>query len=162
MKKILLKSLSLFLSLVLLSAQTHVLSAATINTGLPGMEESEFVLDENQLDQAMGKLYELDSYLSMNEGVSYADLEAMNSDLIAGISDITAPLGIAQNDDPLFGIPAFWWGCILGWVGWLLVYVLTDQDRSLTRKAFNGCLISAGASVVLSVLYYFVLYDAIY
>ncbi|MGM0666986.1 MAG: hypothetical protein ACQETA_06665 [Bacteroidota bacterium] len=162
MKKILLKSLSLFLSLVLLSAQTHVLSAATINTGLPGMEESEFVLDENQLDQALGELYELDSYLSMNEGVTYADLEAMNSDLIAGISDITAPLGIAQGGDPLMGIPAFWWGCILGWVGWLLVYVLTDQDSALTKRAFTGCLISSGAGVVLSVLYYFVLYDAFY
>ncbi|MEE4214137.1 MAG: hypothetical protein V2I34_03660 [Bacteroidales bacterium] len=162
MKKILLKSLSVFLSLVLLSAQTHVLAAAPINTGLPGMEESAFVLDENQLDLAMGELYELDSYLSVNEGVTYADLEAMNSDLIAGISDITAPLGIAQDGDPLFGIPAFWWGCILGWVGWLLVYVLTDQDSALTKRAFTGCLISSGASVVLSVLYYFVLYDAWY
>lgn len=162
MKKTLLKSMSLILSAVLLLAQTHVLSAKPITTGIPSMEISVFSIDENAMDVALSELNELDAFLDMNEGLTYADLAASGSDLIANISDIAAPLGLAQDGELPLGIPAFWWGCVLGWIGWLLVYVLTDQDKEQTRSAFTGCLISSGVSVVLSVLYYFVLYDVYY
>ncbi|MDT8401416.1 MAG: hypothetical protein RQ743_06955 [Bacteroidales bacterium] len=154
MKKTLLKSMSIVLSAVLLLAQTHVLSAKTITTGIPSIEESVFSIDENDMDMALSELNELDSYLSMNEGVSYADLEASGSDLIVNISDISAPLGLAQEGEPPLGIPAFWWGCLLGWVGLLLVYIMTDQDKAQTKKAFTGCLISSIAGLVLYGVYY--------
>ena len=163
MKKFLFKSLSVLMAFVLLVAQSHVLSAKPINAGIPSMEESVFTLDENTLDLALSELNELDNYLSLNEGVTYADLEAAGSELIANISDIAAPMGMAQGGEDLpLGIPAFWWGCVLGWIGWLLVYVLTDKDKVQTKQAFTGCLISSGVSVALSVLWYFVLYDTIY
>lgn len=162
MRKFVFKPLSLFLAVALLSAQTHVLSAKTITAGLPGMEESVFSLDENALELALGGLNELDSYLTMNEGVTYADLEAANSELIINISDISAPLGMPQDGEPLMGIPAFWWGCVLGWVGWLLVYVLTDKDKEETKKAFNGCLVSSAVSVALSLVYYLVIMESIH
>jgi hypothetical protein len=162
MKKFLFKSLSVFMAFVLLVAQSHVLSAKTISAGIPSMEESVFTLDENALDVALSELNELDNYLAQNDGVTYADLEAAGSELITSISDIAAPMGMAQDGDPLLGIPAFWWGCVLGWVGWLLVYVLTDKDRVQTKQAFNGCLISSAIGVAFSVVYWVVLADALY
>ncbi|MFO7621521.1 MAG: hypothetical protein R6W81_09700 [Bacteroidales bacterium] len=163
MKKTLLKSFSLILAFVMLAAQTHSLSAKTITTNAPDLEESVFVLDEAVLDLAFSELDDLESFLAQNEGVTYADLQAAGSDLIANISDITAPMGQgAASDDPLFGIPAFWWGCVLGWVGLLLVFLLTDKDRELTRKAMTGCLISSGVAVVLSGIYYFWIWNEVY
>ncbi len=163
MKKTLLKSFSLILAFVMLAAQTHSLSAKTITTNAPDLEESVFVLDEAALDLAFSELDDLESFLAQNEGVTYADLQAAGSDLIANISDITAPMGQgAASDDPLFGIPAFWWGCVLGWVGLLLVFLLTDKDRELTRKAMTGCLISTGVAVVLSGIYYFWIWNEVY
>ncbi len=162
MKKFLFKSLSVLMAFVLLVAQSHVLSAKPINAGIPSMEESVFTLDQNALDVALSDLNELDNYLSLNEGVTYADLEAAGSDLITNISDIAAPMGMAQDGDELLGIPAFWWGCVLGWVGWLLVYVLTDKDKVQTKQAFHGCLISSAISVAFSVVYWVVLAGELY
>jgi len=158
MKKILFKTLSLTLAIVLLAAQNNVLAAKTLETGMSSMEESAFTLDQEAFDEALSDLNELDSYLALNVDLTYSDLEAADSELITNISNVAAPMGTApQDDDDLMGIPAFWWGCVLGWVGWLLVYVLTDQDSAQTKKAFNGCLISSGVSVALSVLYYTVI-----
>lgn len=158
MKKFLFKTLSLTLAISLLAAQNNVLAAKTIASGMSSMEESAFTLDQEAFDEAFSELNELESYLALNEDLTYSDLEASGSELITNISDISAPMGTApQDDDNLMGIPAFWWGCVLGWVGWLLVYVLTDQDSAQTKKAFNGCLISTGVSVVLSVIYYAVI-----
>ena len=163
MKKPLLKSFSLILAFVMLAAQTHSLSAKTITTNAPDLEESVFVLDQAALDLAFNELDDLENFLAQNEGVTYADLLATGSDLIANISDITAPMGQgAASDDPLFGIPAFWWGCVLGWVGLLLVFLLTDKDRDLTRKALTGCLISSGVAIVLSGIYYFWIWNEVY
>ncbi len=154
MKKSLLKTLSVMMSAILLVAQTHVLSAKTIDTGIASIEESAFNLDENAMDLAFSELNELDTYLDMNEGVTYADLEAAGSDLITNISDIAAPLGISQEAEPPLGIPGFWWGCLLGWVGLLLVYIMTDQDKVQTRKAFTGCLVSSIGMLVVYGVYY--------
>ncbi|MBN1388732.1 MAG: hypothetical protein JW965_09815 [Bacteroidales bacterium] len=162
MKKFLFKSLSVLMAFVLLVAQSHILSAKPLTAAIPSMEESVFTLDQNALDAALSELNELDNYLAQNEGVTYSDLEAAGSELITNISDIAAPMGIAQDGDPLLGIPPFWWGCVLGWVGWLLVYVLTDKDKVLTKQAFHGCLISSAISVAFSVVYWVVLAGEIY
>jgi hypothetical protein len=160
MKKLYLKLFSVFMALLLVTVQTHVLSAKTLDVSLPGIEEAVFNLDEQSLDQAMAELNLLDDYLNENEGVTFSDLQNMGSSLIANFSDIAAPMGASQEGDLPLGIPAFWWGCILGWVGILLVYIFTDNDKEQTKKALNGCLISTGISVVLYVLYIAVLVDS--
>lgn len=160
MKKNLLKSISVLMSAILLVAQTQSLSAVPNNTSITGIEESVFTFDENALETVFSELNVLDAYLEMNEGLTYSDLEAIGSDLITNVSDITAPLGAIEEGEPLAGIPGFWWGCILGWVGWLLVYLLTDKDPVQSKAAMTGCLVSSGVSVALTVLYYLVIYAA--
>ena len=159
MKKFYFKTLSVLMAILLLTTQTHVLSAKTLDVGLPSLDKTVLSLDEQALDQAMAELNLLDDYLNENEGVTFSDLQNMGSELIANFTDVAAPMGASQEGDLPLGIPAFWWGCILGWVGLLLVYIFTDNDKEQVKKAFNGCLIGTGVSVLLYVLYVAVLVD---
>jgi len=153
MKKILFKSIGVSLAVILLLAQTQSLSAKKIVSSLPDIDESVFILDEETLNQEIQELNALDHYVSTHEGTTYDDLVTSGSDLIANISDEAAPMGMAGPDDPL-GMPAFLWGCLLGWVGILIVYLVTDYDRSgQTKKALWGCLVGTGVWVVFYALY---------
>lgn len=44
--------------------------------------------------------------------------------------------------EPMPILPAFWWGCLLGWVGILVVFLVT-QDSLQTQNALWGCIVSA-------------------
>ncbi len=156
MKKFLFKSLSVILAIVLLVSQNQIVSAKTIEAALPSVDNSVFELDESALEIAMLELNELDNYLSLNVGTTYNDLAEAGSVLIANLSDNASPIGMAQNDESPLGIPPFLWGCVLGWVGLLIVYLITDQDKELTKKALVGCLVGTGVWVVA----YFVLFAA--
>lgn len=162
MKKLLFKNLSVLMVFVILSAQCYSLSAKPLSVGIPSVNEEVFYFDQSALDLAFVELNELDAYLDENRGITYSAMEAAGSALIANISDVTAPFGQTDEDGELpLGIPAFWWGCVLGWVGLLLVYLLTDNDKAQTKKALTGCLVGSGVYVVFSVLYYFVIYNQI-
>jgi hypothetical protein len=153
MKKIFLKSFSVFLAIIMLLGQSQSLSAKTINASLPSIDESVFNLDKALLNEAMQDLNELEAYLEQNEGLTYSDLTVSGSELILNVSDNSMPFGMEQGDDDLLGIPPFLWGCVLGWVGLLLVYILTDNDKALVKKALTGCLVGTGVSVLLYVVY---------
>jgi len=150
MKKVLLKSFSVFMAIIMLVAQSQSLSAKTIEISLPSIDESVFTLDETALDAAMQELNELENFLVLNEGTSYNDLLIAGSDLIANVSDTSSPMGAMQEGEAPLGIPAFLWGCVLGWVGLLVVYIVTDNDKAQVKKALMGCLVS---TVVTTVIY---------
>jgi hypothetical protein len=149
MKKILLKSFSVLLAMIVLAVHTQSLSAKPLNVSIPSMDESVFNLDQESLLVAMHELNELEAYLDQNVGLSYSDLAAEGSELILNISKTSSPLGMEGDGDDLLGIPPFLWGCILGWVGLLLVYILTDNDKELVKKALTGCLVGTGVTVLL-------------
>jgi hypothetical protein len=162
MKKVLFKNLSVLMVFVILAAQCYSLSARPLSVGIPSVDEEVFYLDQSTLDLAFAELNELDAYLDENRGITYSAMEAAGSALIANISDVTAPFGQTdEGGEPPLGIPAFWWGCVLGWVGLLLVYLLTDNDKAQTKKALNGCLVGTGVSIALSVVYYVIIYSQI-
>lgn len=151
MNKILMKSISVFMALVLLTSQTLSLSAKTSKVFLASLDESVLVLDESALDEAMSELNDLDEYLNDNAGTTFTDLQSADSELIMGVENSTAPLGMAEENEPPLGIPSFLWGCILGIIGILLVYIITDGDKDETKKALWGMLIWVGVWIVLYV-----------
>ena len=153
MKIFLLKSISLFMAILLLFVQSQNLSAKNIEINIPGIDESMFELDESVLSTAMYELNRLNNYITQNEGVTYEDLKLFDSALIENVSNSSAPMGMTnESEDPL-GIPAFLWGCFLGWVGILLVYMITDNDKAQVKKALTGCLVAGGVYVVIGVVY---------
>lgn len=151
MRSFLFKSTAVIMSIVLLFSQTLSLSARNSDLPLPVIDESVLVLDEDALNEAMTELNELDEYLNDNEGVTFTELESSDSELIRNMDNSTAPLGMDQENEPPLGIPSFLWGCILGIVGILLVYILTDGDKSETKKALWGMLVWVGVWIVLYV-----------
>jgi hypothetical protein len=159
MKKFLFRSLSVFMAIILLVTQSQILSAKPLGLSLPGIDETVLYLDEAALDNAMGELNNLDDFINQNQGITYADLKAMDSKLIVNLSDELAPMGATGENDDTLGIPPFWWGCVLGWVGILLVYLLTDNDKEKAKQALYGCLVQTGVVGILYVLYYFVIYQ---
>lgn len=93
-----------------------------------------------------------------NRQVTYSDLATENSALINAVEanqDLGASLLGAKGDDTALGIPGFWWGCVLGLVGVLIVYILVDDraKKEQTKKALIGCLVGS----VLGTVLYFVL-----
>lgn len=153
MKKVFLKSFSVFMAVVLLVAQTQSLAAKTVDFNLPSVNESVFNLDEAALDIAMQELNQLENYLTLNENVSYNDLLLAGSDLITNVSDSSSPMGMMPEGESPLGIPAFLWGCVLGWVGLLVVYLVTDNDKAQVKKALTGCLVGTGVTIAIYVVY---------
>jgi hypothetical protein len=151
MSRILLKSFSVFMAMVFLFTQTLSLSARASEAPLASIDESVLTLDESALNEAMQELNVLDEFLNENAGVTYTDLESAESELIIGVENSTAPLGMDSESEPPLGIPSFLWGCILGVIGILLVYILTDGDKDETRKALWGMLVWIGVWVILYV-----------
>ena len=139
------------MAFILLFSQTLSLAARPSETFIASIDESVLVLDETALNEAMQELNELDEFLNDNAGVTFTDLESSESELIAGVENSTAPLGMASDSEPPLGIPSFLWGCILGIVGILLVYILTDGDKNETKKALWGMLVWVGVWIVLYV-----------
>ncbi|MFT5884641.1 MAG: thiol:disulfide interchange protein [Arcticibacterium sp.] len=113
----------------------------------------EFNFDQSKIDAEFDQLNKIEKYVEKND-VTLEELQSQNADLVSGIdlsSDASA--SIAAGELPI-GIPAFWWGCVLGLLGVILVYVLTDQDKDQTKKALFGCL---AWGVVFALYYLFVL-----
>lgn len=141
------------MAIVFLVTQSQSLSAKNIELSMPSIDESVFELDESVLGFAMVELNKLNDYITQNEGVTYEDLKVLESALIVNVSNSSAPLGMANENESPLGIPAFFWGCFLGWVGILLVYMITDNDKEQVKKALNGCLIAGGVYVVIGAVY---------
>lgn len=116
-----------------------------------GTEVFEF--NEQEVNEELQQLTQLETYVLSNEGITLDEVTTSKSKLIEGltlepnsIATITAKGGLPAN------IPAFWWGFCLGWVGLLLVYILTDNDRPQVKSAFTGCVVATAIYVVLYVL----------
>ncbi len=149
MRKVLFKTLSVFMAFTLLLAQNFS-SYASETVSL--FDESDFSFNEAQLFAELEELNALDAFVEINEGITFSELEASENLLVAEMDSAAAPMGMATNDGdtaPL-GIPSFLWGCVLGVVGLLIVYIMTDQNKDEAKKALWGCVAS---SVVGGVLY---------
>ena len=104
------------------------------------------------------KLQEIDRILEA-ENLTYSQLAEKYPDLLEETP--VAPVmeeGVFDKvaDSPL-GIPGFWWGFCLGWVGMLIVYLMMDegQDRKdQVKNALYGCL---AWTVIWGILYFTVL-----
>ena len=110
--------------------------------------------DEVQIQAEFGRLNALEKHVTTHEGITLEDVKAHQAQLTEGIeleTNAIASVMAATGEMPA-NIPPFWWGFCLGWVGLLLVYILTDNDRDQVKKAFTGCLISTGIIVLFYVI----------
>ncbi len=158
MKKILFKSVSVILALVMLNIPTFALSLKS-NANLSSSEiKAASSFDESEVYAAMADLNQLDQYLQTNVAQSYSDVAKENSAILSGVSATSSlPASGPANSQTALGIPSFLWGCVFGIIGVLIVYLMTDKDKEQTKKALWGC----GVSGAVSIIYYIVVVAAV-
>lgn len=100
--------------------------------------------------QGFESLDALEQLVLENGDVSYAALQASHPEMLMDISDNVLLAGGTQ--EPPLGIPSFLWGCILGWVGILLVYLISE-DREESKKALYGCITTGVVVIAFYVVY---------
>jgi hypothetical protein len=128
-------------------------SVASLNsetTIAPAVTESQVMtFNEQAVNAEFEKLNKLEQYVATHEGVTIEDVK--ETELTENLNlDTNVTNAVIAGDLPL-NIPAFWWGCVLGLLGVLAVYLITDKDKEQTKKALYGCL----AWTVLWAVYYF-------
>ena len=96
-----------------------------------------FGYDATRVEKALVSVNVLDDYVSCNK-ISVNDLHLDNPVL----TNFSVPSALPSSRHPVLGIPSFCWGLFLGWVGILIVY-LVSEDKDETRKALYGCIVGS-------------------
>lgn len=121
-------------------AADNSVAVTSLNTETaPAVVESQaMTFNEKAVNAEFEKLNKLEEFVAANEGVTIEDVK--NTELTQDLKlDTNVTNAVAAGELPL-GIPAFWWGCVLGLLGVLAVYLITDKDKEQTKKALYGCL----------------------
>jgi hypothetical protein len=102
----------------------------------------------------------------MNEGVTLADVQSMNTILAANIlTGEESPFSQESilrrrgGDAPL-GIPSFVWGFCLGVPGIAIVYFVAE-DKDETMKALWGCVANTAIGLVVYIIYVVAVVNAV-
>ncbi|MFB6316983.1 hypothetical protein [Saccharicrinis sp. FJH54] len=142
MAKFFQKFLAVFLALILLNLQTF----ASPLLGTDFSDEAQELVNFNE-DAIYSEFQEIDALSDMLLSSDVSADEITDNSILENVSmDASLPLSADESgvDGPPLGIPSFLWGCLLSWVGLLLVYLLTEENKDETRKALWGCIANAG------------------
>jgi len=137
---------------------TILVMILTFITASKAYQADLFSIDEARINDEISSLIVVENYISVHSDVTLSDL--INSgNILAGI---LTPMAKSPSDyvslmEPPLGIPSFVWGFCLGLPGVLVVYLVADEDKEETKKAFYGCLASTVASGACYLVYYIVI-----
>lgn len=110
-----------------------------------------FTYDKAKVSNEMKDLTALEEMLVQDQSLTYNDLLEVNHPLVVNMDQNSSMMLAGMSSAPL--IPAFWWGCLFGPVGILVVY-LVEEDKDQTMSAFWGCCVNAAVTGVSYGLYY--------
>jgi len=116
-------------------------------------EADLFSYNKVAVQTALSDLSVLESYVIEHPALAIVNVTKSGSLMINGIELFTNPF-MGGGDAPL-GIPAFFWGCVLGIIGVAIVYFATNGDMNQVKNAIFGCI----PWVVVWIIWYFLIYD---
>ena len=94
-------------------------------------------------DKEFEKLNKLESIVNHNPNFTVDSVIKEQPQLLKelGIEKDTKS-SVSNTEDPMnpAGFPAFWWGFCLGVWGIIIVYLITDNDKSAINKTVKGCI----------------------
>ncbi len=118
-------------------------------------QADEFTYDRQQFVAEFAELNQLEQTVTDHGFITFSEMQAENI-LTPQLSNLV----LAGNMmDPALGIPGFWWGCILGPIGILAVYIISEKDEVETKKALTGCLVAGGAELIFAVVYFVLIFS---
>jgi hypothetical protein len=120
--------------------------------------------DLSRFDKEFSGMTQLEQLVDARNA-SYTELAAEQHPLLSNVTsdhDIAASLlgSVAPDGETLMGIPSFWWGFCLSWIGLLLIYTAIEGDARQRegKKAILGCLIGRVVSYGILFLIYALAY----
>jgi hypothetical protein len=125
---------------LLLFAATLLLTAGLSFAGNDGV----FSYDAAAVETQMAQLAELEGFLAENPDATLSDMIASGNTLASLVTGPNSIDGFSLLNEKVLGIPGFLWGCVLSWVGIVIVY-LVGQDPHETKQAIIGCVVGAVA-----------------
>lgn len=134
------------IKILLLSMLAIMISASTLFAG----EADDFKINKAQVQDEFADLYRLEQSVVDHNFMTLSEME--NNNLL---SAEFASMNMSSNMmmESALGIPGFWWGCIFGPLGILVVYLVSDNDRAEVKSAFTGCIVGTAVSAVLYLIY---------
>ncbi len=117
--------------------------------GLLANQADDFKYNKLQVQDEFASLNVLEQTVIDNSFMSLSEMKSNNM-LSSEFSNLSLTTMMME---PALGIPGFWWGCVLGPIGILVVYAVTDNDKAEVKKALYGCLVSAGVWIVWEVIW---------
>ncbi len=121
------------------------------------MSFAEETLSYDELNNEFTELNKVENYIQNHKGVTLSEIQSQNPNVLSNIDLSNENSAVVVGDLPA-NIPPFLWGCVLGVIGILLVYILSDNDKNLTKKAVIGCLVGWGAGLII----YFIAFGSLF
>lgn len=163
MKNFYFKSLAVLMALTLLNAQTFAVGMPFTNKNTSDECSTVITFDENEVYNEFSAVEELASLIASSQ-LTVDEISSIDASLLNNVSTTTSYLAMADEESsgPPLGIPSFIWGCVpaaclsplFGIGGILLVYFMSDKNKSETKKAVWGCVVGSIISGVLILNYY--------
>lgn len=102
---------------------------------------TEFDFDLQDINAEFSELKALEN-LIIEQNLTAEEVQKISPELLQNVSlDATASVSQTNGEMPILG--PFWWGCCLGIVGLLIVYIVTDNDKGQVKNALIGCIIGS-------------------
>jgi len=117
--------------------------------GLWANQADDFKYNKQKVQDEFSDLNLLEQTVIDNSFITLSEMKSKNM-LTSEFSNLNLT---SMMMEPALGIPGFWWGCVLGPVGILVVYAVTDNDKDEVKKALYGCLVSTGIWVVFEIIW---------
>ncbi|MFC2097970.1 hypothetical protein ACFLSI_06520, partial [Bacteroidota bacterium] len=111
-----------------------------------------FSYNKKAIETEFAELNSIEEYVLLNDGITLSVMHSGNIDIANNLTSFSL-----SNSTGFVGplmIPSFIWGCVLGPIGVLAVYVLADDPKSETKKALWGCILGSLLWGSSSFLYY--------
>lgn len=119
-------------------------------TALIAGQADDFKIDRQKVQDEFADLSRLEQTIVVND---YLTLSEMKDNNLLSAEFASMNLSSSMMMESALGIPGFWWGCIFGPLGILVVYLVTDNDRDEVRSAFTGCIVGTAVSAVFYLIY---------
>ncbi len=112
---------------------------------------SLFSYDKAAVNAKMNNVSAVETYVNQNDGVTVSSMNADGQQLVAA-ANLSEENSLSSSllDGPA-GVPSFLWGCVLGPLGLLVVYLVT-QDGDETKKSLYGCIVWGVAVLLINLI----------
>jgi hypothetical protein len=100
-----------------------------------------FNYDEEKIQNELKPLAELEQFIDQQNGVTDSQISSKMQSLNLSAAMMNTSNIVGINYHPL-GIPPFIWGCCLGPIGMLVVFLTNEGSSHATIRSFYGCAIS--------------------